>query len=658
MLHIRRPSKSISHGVRPSIRAYHEVLAAQSYSRAATLETMEALSPSPYMPKETMEALSPASYVPTSSLNDASSSIYLQSSLLTRSISLMAILSQESSSTQELSSSPASGETSSFTLAETVTKSGTRPLSEGLPNESLPTTLKQSETGIQVPQQLSSASNSVVPSLSGAFPTTPESVQSLLQESSSMIQELPSSTGSGKITSSNLGETVLSSGTALLSQTLPNESLTKTLSQSETGSQISQQLSSALTGAVSSLSGFISTTPESGLATDSGTSVSAAPSSSLGQSFISGVGETQTGGLSAGESTTATGSGSSTSVQPSFVPGQSFSSGPSEIQTGGLSAAESTTAAASGISAPASPLSVPGQSFISGASETQTGGLSAAESTVATPMSSSMTPEPASFTPPPSITAAPLTISSTSASFNFEAYTEVFPDGSLWGDDKPYVNCNPPCSINIPPFPLATPTVITWPPFTTTVFSISGSQSAFATVGTTNVAGQYVPLCSASGAKVVVKTTIITIPPFTTNLINFWPVSVDVVTNSVTFTAVPSVLPPEYSLSLGAGEFTAPVSEYNSQRVNPTAVLCGPFPLPIQAQPTVVIDLNPIPIPPIVYDTDKPPHPECAPGANGCAPNRGGGSNSHDCSKKLFGCCGESYSSLSWTKTNSYDRPS
>ncbi|KAH8802952.1 hypothetical protein F5884DRAFT_903558 [Xylogone sp. PMI_703] len=91
---------------------------------------------------------------------------------------------------------------------------------------------------------------------------------------------------------------------------------------------------------------------------------------------------------------------------------------------------------------------------------------------------------------------------------------------TIWESPNPSVACLPPCTFVLPPVPLATPTVVTWPNVVTTLLS------------------------SVNGV-IKTMTTTISISPFAVSSIPLWPVTVvETDTLEATFTPVQSVTPP------------------------------------------------------------------------------------------------------------------
>ncbi|CAJ2504363.1 Uu.00g117570.m01.CDS01 [Anthostomella pinea] len=111
----------------------------------------------------------------------------------------------------------------------------------------------------------------------------------------------------------------------------------------------------------------------------------------------------------------------------------------------------------------------------------------------------------------------------------------VYIDPSIWHDDNPVIQCEPPCTFILPPLTLSTTTTITFPPYVTSL-DVAWSIS--------------------TGWTRKVETTTLTIPPITTTLIPAWSYTV---TSPVTGTPDPSeistfyptssILPPQFIIT-------------------------------------------------------------------------------------------------------------
>ncbi|KAF1985726.1 glycoside hydrolase family 71 protein [Aulographum hederae CBS 113979] len=206
---------------------------------------------------------------------------------------------------------------------------------------------------------------------------------------------------------------------------------------------------------------------------------------------------------------------------------------------------------------------------------------------------------------------------------------DYYPPGAIWGGSRPpLVQCLPPCTIVLPPFPLPRATTVSWPKLTTTLLSISGTVT-------------------------YTKTTTIVVPALTTSYIEFWPVSVDYSqTANWTFTPVQSVMPPPFTISLNPNVAPFPPSQYptssptTSSTLPPILWITSSHALTIQPQPTISLKTSSIPIPSVTYRSAKPTatctsncgRKDCknfgCPGSD----NSGGDSGSGNCG--LFGCNG------------------
>ncbi|KAI4724637.1 pectin lyase-like protein [Aureobasidium sp. EXF-10728] len=94
--------------------------------------------------------------------------------------------------------------------------------------------------------------------------------------------------------------------------------------------------------------------------------------------------------------------------------------------------------------------------------------------------------------------------------------TYVYIDPSVWGEDTPTIQCEPPCTFVLPPYQLSTTTTISFPPFTTsldvawtTTLTFKGSDGKTTT--------------SKTVTRTIQRTTL-SIPPVTTTAIPFWEV--------------------------------------------------------------------------------------------------------------------------------------
>lgn len=113
--------------------------------------------------------------------------------------------------------------------------------------------------------------------------------------------------------------------------------------------------------------------------------------------------------------------------------------------------------------------------------------------------------------------------------------TYIGPD--LWTNDTQAVGCeSAPCTLILPPYPLATPTTLTWPDYVTT-------------------------LMSSSAGAIYTKTTTVAIDPFVISEIPFWAVTVaDPQTVGTAYLSLmQSITPPSVILTVASTELPFPV---------------------------------------------------------------------------------------------------
>ncbi|KAI8625119.1 hypothetical protein F5Y19DRAFT_277848 [Xylariaceae sp. FL1651] len=108
----------------------------------------------------------------------------------------------------------------------------------------------------------------------------------------------------------------------------------------------------------------------------------------------------------------------------------------------------------------------------------------------------------------------------------------VYIDPSIWKDPEPIINCEPPCTFILPPLPLATPSTVTFPPYTTSLevaWSTSGSWTR------------------------ITETTTLNIPPLVISSIPVWEYTVtdtDTATTVLsTFYVTESIRPPPFTIT-------------------------------------------------------------------------------------------------------------
>ena len=179
----------------------------------------------------------------------------------------------------------------------------------------------------------------------------------------------------------------------------------------------------------------------------------------------------------------------------------------------------------------------------------------------------------------------------------------------IWTKPNPGVQCEPPCVLVLPPYPLPSPTTINFPPLVTQII-----------IQTTIVQG------GSTTTSLVTEDTIIPIPPLTTTAIDVWAISVfSSDTTVATITAVESVRPPSFVITLPGSEIISPFStpsRYMSSTSSSGAPVFFTTSHPVTLQPQPTVSISTPPLPPITYTTGLPPR---------CTQNCG----SHDCD---FGC--------------------
>lgn len=218
--------------------------------------------------------------------------------------------------------------------------------------------------------------------------------------------------------------------------------------------------------------------------------------------------------------------------------------------------------------------------------------------------------------------------------------SDVYVPPEIWSSTTSNnVQCLPPCTIVLPPYQLSTTTIITWPALTTTLLSLSNSDT-------------------------YTKTTTISIGPLTTTEIEFWAITIQTTDPTVaTFVPVQSVMPKSFILTLPGTEATFPPTLIRTGGSIPTAISSSSsssgaiivpvfyttsHPITIQPQPTVSIETQdhtpPVLVPTVTFSSAKPKstcksqcgHHDC--GIFGC----GGGCGLFGCSSGcgIFGCGG------------------
>lgn len=125
---------------------------------------------------------------------------------------------------------------------------------------------------------------------------------------------------------------------------------------------------------------------------------------------------------------------------------------------------------------------------------------------------------------------------------------DIYIGPDLWSNASQEIACYPPCTMVLPPYPLDTGVTISWPPITTS-------------------------LASSSNGQTLVKSTVITVPPFQITEIPFWPITVhDSSIDQAYISAVQSITPPGLVLTLPGTEAEFPLYHTNySALMTPSA---------------------------------------------------------------------------------------
>lgn len=112
---------------------------------------------------------------------------------------------------------------------------------------------------------------------------------------------------------------------------------------------------------------------------------------------------------------------------------------------------------------------------------------------------------------------------------------DIYIGPDLWTNATAEISCEPPCTMILPPFPLATPTTVTWPEYITTI-------------------------ASSSAEVTVTKTITISIAPFAISEIPFWPITVASGQDGIAYiNPMQSITPPSTTMTLPGTEATFPL---------------------------------------------------------------------------------------------------
>ena len=119
---------------------------------------------------------------------------------------------------------------------------------------------------------------------------------------------------------------------------------------------------------------------------------------------------------------------------------------------------------------------------------------------------------------------------------------DVYIDPSIWSSGGyPTINCIPPCTYILPPLTLGSTTTIHFPLYTTSL------QVAWPTSKVTTHSNGHVS--TSKGYASTTKTTILTIPPVTTDQISLWNIRIPEGTESSSIALTHSILPPPFVIT-------------------------------------------------------------------------------------------------------------
>jgi hypothetical protein len=179
-------------------------------------------------------------------------------------------------------------------------------------------------------------------------------------------------------------------------------------------------------------------------------------------------------------------------------------------------------------------------------------------------------------------------------------FSDVYYDGSIWEPGNADVGCKPPCCLHLAAFTPAVPIMMTWPPYSTHVLSLSGSAELTSFTTWTSISGSpniTYTLCRKPGGVLTTKPTVLTLPPFTVTTVpiqsicNYGPT--DGPTYSILPGSVQNLLPPTISMEVKAGELWIRPSHMTATWNDPSAALCSDAPVAIQMGPTVTAQIAP-----------------------------------------------------------------
>jgi chitinase len=208
---------------------------------------------------------------------------------------------------------------------------------------------------------------------------------------------------------------------------------------------------------------------------------------------------------------------------------------------------------------------------------------------------------------------------------------EIYVPPDIWSSPSPEVTCGAPCTVVLPPIPLASSVVVTWPSYVTSFLASASSSGA-----------------SSGGISTVTSTY--SFPPFTLGSVPVWPVTIsEGDPSNGTWVPLQSVQPPPLVIelpplqatfspapfTLDLGTTTTSASSGGASTSSSTTVVpifySTTQPITLQPQPTVSITFPPpFSTPTVTYSSGSPPAPTTTAGCPGCG----------DYNCLLFGCGG------------------
>ena len=116
----------------------------------------------------------------------------------------------------------------------------------------------------------------------------------------------------------------------------------------------------------------------------------------------------------------------------------------------------------------------------------------------------------------------------------------IYVDPSIWSSANPVIQCIPPCLYILPPLTLSSTTTITFPPFTTSL------EIAWKTSSVITADGH---VSTSTGFDRIIQTTVLSIPPVTTDKIDLWNVNITAGVQSSVIEITRSILPPPFTIT-------------------------------------------------------------------------------------------------------------